>query len=957
MTPTSRNLNRGSGSRSSGAIVSFGSFRLDIARRLLLRNGEPVRIGSRALDLLIVLVERAGDIVSRYELLDLVWQGVVVDEAGVRVQMASLRRVLDDGRDGARYIVNVAGRGYSFVAPVMQDDGQAGAVTALVQESRSLGRAPPLPRSLIGREAVIDSLSELLLGRRFVSIVGSAGIGKTTVAAAIALRMRSEFGDENIAFVDLGAVSEAGVVPGAVISALGCKLEGPDLVEELLSFVSDKRMLIVLDNCEHLIDATALLAGQLVRRAAGLHLLATSRESLRAEGETVHLLSPLLVPDNEVPTAAEALSTAAVQLFMDRAIASGFEGGLTDIDAPVVAEICRRTDGIALAIEMAGSRVGTYGIRGVADLLASSAAMHLPGRRNVPARHQTLEAMLDWSFNLLTDDEQRVLSRLSAFVGLFTMDAARSVADDGDRAGVPATVASLVDKSLVWVHPVDKTVFYRLPHTTQAYAATKLAETGDPQQIARRHARYFADLFKAIALKPGSYTDMGRHALHIGNVRKALEWSLSDKDSHAIGIELAAESSPLFIGLWLLAECRHWSRLALGIIEGHGQGSWQELRLQEALAMSSMHTRGYPQEVRNAIERGLDLSETDESGVPQVRLLAALSVFLTRLGDFEGSLDAARRCKVVAERSGSLAERVISEWMVGAASHLAGHQAAAVDHCQRGFELEATVGGIDVNIFGYDQHLRAEIALARGLWLRGFPESANGMALRLMNEAERSSLPGNYSLAAAASIPILLWGGHTENSREHIERVIAHTERHSLRGAVAVAWSLKGEWLLLTGEASAAVEVLRPALDILHRERFGLTIPAVSRALAEALVYCGEHDEARTTIDEAISSAEGMGQKLWLPSLHRTQGEIILKVHFPDIDAAESAFRRSIELAAAQAAIGWQLKAAVPLARLLIGSGRSAEAFETLQPILETYSERTGTRDLEDAGRILASLK
>ncbi|UXN58472.1 ATP-binding protein [Phyllobacterium zundukense] len=953
VAPILPNFNRASGSRSSGAIVSFGSFRLDGARRLLLRNGELVRIGSRALDLLIALVERAGDIVSRHELLDLVWQGVVVDEAGVRVQMAALRRALEDGQDGARYIVNVAGRGYSFVAPIVREDIDSVPPTVLPQASRSLSHAPPPPRSLIGRETVIDSLSGLLLERRFVSIVGSAGIGKTTVAAAIALRMQSEFADDNIAFVDLGAVSETGVVPGAVISALGCKLEGTDLVEELLSYVRDKRMLVVFDNCEHLIDATAFLAGELVRGAPGLHLLATSRESLRVEGETVHLLSPLLVPDNELPTAAEALSTAAVQLFMDRAVASGFEGGLTDIDAPMVAEICRRTDGIALAIEMAGSRAGAYGIRGVADLLASNVELHLPGRRNVAPRHQTLETMLDWSFNLLTEKEQIVLAHLSAFVGFFTMDAARSISGDHARAAL----GSLVDKSLVWVHPVDNAVFYRLPHTTRAYAATKLREIGNAEQISRRHARYFADLFKAVALKPGLYANIERHALHIGNVRKALEWSFSDKASYAIGIELAADSSPLFIGLWLLAECRHWSHLALGIVQGHSRGSQQEVRLQEALAISSMHTQGNPQEVRDAIERGLDLSQADESWVPQIRLLAGLSVFLSRLGDFDGGLDAARRCMVLAKRNGSLAEKVISEWMVGAACHLAGDQAAAVEHCRRGFKLEATVGRVDVNIFGYDHHLRAEIALARCLWLRGFPKTANGMALRLMNEAERSSLPGNYSIAAVASIPILLWGGDTQNSREHIERVIAHTEKHSLRSTAAAAWALKGEWLLMTGEAAAAVDVLRQALHILHLDPFRLVIPPASRALAAALVHCGEYDEARASIAEAISSAEKMGQRLWVPSLYRTQAEIALKAPCPDIDAAETALRKSIKLATAQAAIGWQLKAAVSLARLLIDSGRSVEAFGILRPIFEEFSERTGTRDLMNAERILASLK
>lgn len=550
---------------SAHAPISFGSFRLDRAQRLLLQDGEPVRIGSRALDLLIALIDRAGEIVSRHELLELVWRNVVVDEAGVRVHMASLRRALGDGRDGARYIVNVAGRGYSFVAPITpnEPDPQPPPPAASLAP-RSTGRVPPPPRSLIGREAVIASLSELLLARRFISIVGPGGIGKTTVAAAIVQRLQSAFDDTNVIFVDFGAMTEGRLVPGAVIAAVGCAIGGADPVTELVTFLADKRVLIIFDSCEHLVDPTSLLAGELFQRSPGVHLLVTSRESLRVDGETVHLLSPLAYPADEFPTAPEALATPAVQLFMDRAAYSGFHGELTDSDAPVVGEICRRTDGIALAIELAASRVGTYGIRGVANLLAGNAKLRLAGRRTVVPRHQTLEAMLDWSFELLAELEQRVLSRLSVFVGLFSIEAACSVAgsagDDGKATMV--SIASLVDKSMVWVQPVGEVVFYRLADVTRAYAMTKMQEVEELEPISRRHARYFASLLKGIAIEHGAYADMRPYAPHISNVRKALEWSFSDPESHAVAVELAADAVPLFLNLWLLSEGRHWSRFA-----------------------------------------------------------------------------------------------------------------------------------------------------------------------------------------------------------------------------------------------------------------------------------------------------------------------------------------------------------------------------------------------------------
>lgn len=937
--------------------ISFGSFRLDRQRRLLLRDDRPVRIGSRALDLLIALIDRPGVVVGPQELLDLVWRGVVVDEAGVRVQIASLRRILGDGRDGARYIVNVPGRGYSFVAPINDPDEPAPRPAPRVP--RSTGDAPPPPRSLIGRERVVNNLVELLLARRFISIVGSGGIGKTTVAVAMAEKLRDEFDDENVVFVDLGAVSDPDLVPGAVISAVGCTLGGSDPVTELLSFVADRRMLIVFDSCEHLVDPTSLLAGQLFHRAPGVHLLITSRELLRVEGETVHLLSPLAYPVDKFPTAAEALATSAVQLFMYRAKLSGFGGELSDIEAPVVSEICRRTDGIALAIELAASRVGTYGISGVADLLASNAELQLKGRRNVPARHQTLEAMLDWSFKLLTEDERRILSRLSVFVGLFTMEAACSVAgEEGrDRDAVAFVLANLVEKSLVWVHPADEAVFYRLPDTTRAYAAFKLAEIDAPEPVAQRHAGYFAALFKVIALEHGAYAEIGRYAPHIGNVRKALEWSFSNKEHRAMGAALAADTAPLFLGLWLLAECRHWSHLALSAIEDSGGTLQWEARLQEAWAISSMHTLGTTTEVREAIERGLHLSEASEQGLPQLRLLAGLNLFLTRLGDFDGALTAAKRCGAIAERSGSPSDRVISEWLLAAAHHLAGDQAAAVAYCERGFQLEAATGRVEINLFGYDHHLRAKIGLARALWLRGSPESALRLALESLDEAWRLPPPGNYGMAAIHSVPVLLWSGNTEESVVHIERALSHAERHSFKGHEAAALALKGEWLSMTGQPSAGVETLQEAIKMLYREQLLMVVPAASRALADALARSGRYNEARVTIDTAVSSARKMIQKFWLPELLRTQAEIMLDGPSPDADAAEPAFRESIELARDQSATAWELRAAVPLARLLLQQGRTADMLALVGPIYEAHSEKSGTKDLVEAAAILTAVQ
>jgi len=271
--------------------------------------------------------------------------------------------------------------------------------------------------------------------------------------------------------------------------------------------------------------------------------------------------------------------------------------------------------------------------------------------------------------------------------------------------------------------------------------------------------------------------------------------------------------------------------------------------------------------------------------------------------------------------------------------------------------LEAEIGRLEINLFGYDHHLRAELALARSLALRGYPGQARRLVLEAMERAAGSPLPGDYSMAAAHGIPVLLWSGDTEASGEHIERLIAHAEKHALTSHAAAAWALKGEWLLMTGEPTAGVETLRRALEMLHREQFRMIIPAASRALADGLAQCGSFAEARATIDAAISSAPEMGQKFYLPDLLRTRGQVMLSGPSPDAAAAEAALMRSIEYASDQSATAWALKAALPLARLLIRQGRGADARALLGPIYAAHAEKHGTEDLAAAASILAAVQ
>jgi hypothetical protein len=322
---------------------------------------------ARALDTLIVLVEHAGQVVAKKDLIAQIWSGVTVEEGSLRVHVAGLRKVLGDGKFGNRYIANIQGRGYCFVAPI-SDLGTLSPPAADGSTSKKGLVFPPSLSRMIGREAAVDSISAQLVTGRFVTIVGAGGIGKTTVAKSIGRRLFQEFGDL-VYFVDLGLLRDPLLVASATGLALGLPINEPDSAPNLIAALRHQRMLLVFDSCEHVIETASLLAERIFNEAPQIHILATSREALKVEGEQVHRLAPLECPSEGAHLSAEqALGFSAVQLFIERATANRSQFALSDTDAPDVAEVCRRLDGIPLAIELAAGRASAYGMRKVATL-------------------------------------------------------------------------------------------------------------------------------------------------------------------------------------------------------------------------------------------------------------------------------------------------------------------------------------------------------------------------------------------------------------------------------------------------------------------------------------------------------------------------------------------------------------------------------------------------------------
>ena len=941
-------------------VVAFGQFRLFPAKRLLEKDGSAVHIGGRALDILIFLAERAGEIVSKRDLVARVWAEVNVDEGSLRFHMAALRKVLGDGQSGARYVTNVPGRGYCLVAPVSRSDSPATshAEATVLAHNQIL---PSQVTGIVGRQETIQQIAEEILAKRFVSVVGPGGIGKTTVAVAVAHGLLAEF-DGAVHFLDLGALNNAQLISSALALALGLVVHSPDPLPSLVSFIKDKRILLVLDSCEHLIEGTAGLSELIFKEAPTVHILATSRESLRIDGEHVYRLFPLdCPPESAELKASDVLAFSAAQLFAERVAANISHFQLSDADAPFVAEICSRLDGIALAIELAAGRVNALGIQGTAALLNSRFELLWQGKRTALPRHKTLSATLDWSYDLLSQGERVILRRLAVFVGGFTLEAAQVVAadDDIDEDQVVNAVADLVEKSLISSDIRAVPARYRLLDTTRAYVLEKPIDSGQVDAIASRHARFYCQyLTDAEQASEGSQASdgFGQPAGLVANVRAALEWCFGTGGDRAIGTSLAAASAQFFLQRSLLTECHYWcERAILALDDGLTDGR-REMELRAAFGVSLMFTQGNKEEVKAAYVRGLDLADLLGDPQYQLRLLYALHIYLTRIGDFRGALVVGQRSESIATTLGDPPSLMLAGWMSGGAYHFIGNQAAARASLETALQPARLPRWGRFTGLGYDPRVIAVIALARTLWLSGCPDQAAKAARSAIGQAESLGQPLTLGISLLWNAYVFLWTGDWQSAHEIIERLVAHAERHSLGPYQACGRGLRGELSIKRGDPEGGLELVRGCLETLHESRHLILTTVFASDLAEGLAMVGKFDEALVTVDRAIAQVGDTGDSFDMPEMLRIKGDILSRMAPPQSAQAEDILLRSLDLARRQSALGWRLRTATSLARLWT-EHRAAEAVALLAPIYEQFDEGFDTEDVRAARMLVEELR
>jgi predicted ATPase/DNA-binding winged helix-turn-helix (wHTH) protein len=936
-------------------IASFGPFRLNATKRLLEKNGTPLKIGSRALDILITLLEHAPELVSKRDLMRRVWGKLVVDEVSLRFHVAALRKRLGDEDASVSYVTNIPGRGYCLAGAVSWAEVQA-------TPRKAPAAAPQLPREpllMVGRDNVVRELTTLLRKQRFVSIVGAGGIGKTTIALTLAHRLLREF-EGVVHFLDLGALEDSRPLASLLASQLGLGAVSDQPLPIILSVLREQRMLLVFDSCEHLIEAIAALTENIFRDAPQVHILVTSREALRAEGEQVHHLPPLECPppDAESLTATQALGFPAVQLFVKQVTNSGHAFELTDADAPIVAEICRRLDGIALALELAASRVGVHGVQGTAALLDKQFRLLWHGRRTALPRHQTLSATLDWSYNLLSPTERLVLRRLAVFVGGFSLEAALDVAAENlGPAALTETLATLVDKSLV---ASDRTTAmrYRLLDTTRSYAWQKLAESAEDLKIVRRHCEHMIhalERFGATIWAPPNPESIHFFLLNLGNLRAALEWGFSDRGDPGLAAKLAGGSACLFFQARLLPECAAWTERAIEALDTPSKGAQLELELLACFASSLMVTKGNVPAIQTTLLRALDIAERLNTAPMQLYILHALYMWQIRSGDLRGLRELTARVETVTKQIIDPAADAIAHGSFAVTCFFTGDNHEVRRHARIALAAPVHLSKLNHATFATLHGLRS--VLARNLWVLGYPDQATATAEEAVREADHLNHPNALCYVLTSCMMVPLCNGDWQRAEQLIHRLSTVAVKHHLFTYARASVGWQGALAILRGDLSRGIELLQTALAALHEDGYELYRPQCSGILVGGLAKAGKRELAYSTICEAVTWVETRGRILNFIDLLRVKGEVLASMSKQDTSEAEACLLQSLQLARERGLLAFELRVGTSLARLWADRAQRDKALELLDPIFQRFSEGFQTRDLVAAANLLQQLR
>ncbi len=942
-------------------MYESGQWEVDLGQRELRARGIPIPLGGRAFEIIEALVQSAGELVSKDDLMGRVWPGVVVEENTLQVHISAIRKALGSDRGLLR---TASGHGYRLLGawiakPRGVPPDPVDLVPVPVAAPAAVGNLPVATSDLIGRETAVQHLLDLVSAYRVVTLAGPGGIGKTRLALELAHGLAPVFRGERW-FIELGSLTDPDLVPSAAAGVLGLELGG-DLISpmSIARALGGRQALLVLDSCEHVIDAAAELAETIVRMCPHASILATSRELLRIDGEYTYRVPALDVPSHDTHGPQEVIEHSAVQLLIARTKALLSDFSPRPADLATIGAICRRLDGIPLAIELAAARAATLGLEPVLARLDERFALLTGGRRTALPRHKTLRATLDWSYELLPEAERRLLRFLAVFAAGFTLEAAAAVMSDAGNSApaIMEGIANLVAKSMVALDGNGAASRWRLLETTRAYGLEKLAESGESEQALRRHAEFFRDLVATTSQTPPTPENLARYGREIDNVRVALDWAFSPSGDPAIGRTLTVAYVPVWFHLELMVECRERTERALDSVDSEaGLDDPLRMQLNIALGVALTFTMGSVERTKLVSGKALDIAESLDDVDAQLRTLWCLCALYWDIGETRASQITAERFTRVARRTGDAAVVLVGERLVGTTLQTGGRQIEARRCFERVLDLYVGPGDRRHTIwFQYDQRVLARAMLARVLWLQGFVDQARDQAQASLAEAQAAGhvSSGFYALVYAV-FPIAAMTGDFVGAERAVAMLLDLATRHNATYWRNVGRCLEAKLLIMRGEHGAGAILLRAALDTCNGTGWTMSAPEFLGVLAGARTALGEHGDALTLIDEALARADDGGERWYFPELLRIKGELLL--HGADdrsLAAAEACLGRAIDVAGEQGALFWELRAVLSLARLRMRQDRAEEARELLAPVYARFGEGFETADLRAARELL----
>lgn len=895
---------------------------LHLNERKLVIDGETIAIGSRAFDVFVVLARAEGEAVSKDELLRRVWPTTVVEEGNLHVHISALRRALGSYRD---LIQTLPGNGYRLVGgacSVSSAEAQPSAKTAA-------GNLPQKLSPLIGREAELTSLCTLLRDQRLVTLCGPGGMGKTKLAIECARELVSRF-PNGVWLCELAPVGDPRLIAGTLARVLGLSAAGPiDMAERVVEGLLHSQSLIVLDNCEHVIHAVASLVERVLRVAPGVRFLLTTREPVRVEGEYVVNIPALSVPPENVAK-KDACSFAATRLFVMRMEALGYRAGDSDVEVSAIVRTCRALDGMPLAIELAASRAAALGPSVVVEALHERLGWEDGSKRTPMPRHQTLRATLDWSYQLLHEDEQAALRRLGVFAGSFTLEGAANVIGDpvASRSSAAELVSRLVDKSLVVRVPDEGVNRYQLLETTRAYVSELLAHTGELTRARLAHANYLLSILAEARQEHGHVPQnrwVDKYVVYVDDLRLALDWSFECPSYYRIGAELADAAIHFMFEFSLIEECRKRVDKAIQVKELMKDNSDpMEMRLRAAWAATMTFIEGPSSLTGAAWKIVLKLSRQFEQSDFEARALWGMWTSKLYAGKADAAVALANEFLSVAVSRDDLPNVLMGSRIVGVSMHYAGMHVEAAERLH--YVLRTYVHCLHKSqTAGYqvDQAVVANAVLSRIEWMQGNIQNASVRSEQALSDAisGRHVMSLCYVLVEAA-IPIAMARQDFGSVETYLERLFTETRRHGLRVWDAWGRCFEAEMALVQGASRKAALAMRPALADLQRTGFTAHFPYFQGCLGLALAMEGACEEGRMVAREAYEQVSEYGAAWCKSELLR----ILARTMAEDPQCAEANLREAVSCAESQGAWYWWMRCIEDLAGVLTKNGRSEES-------------------------------